>query len=153
MCSKDVKEQRQILPTNVKPVHYHVEITPDLVAFKFHGAVKIELKVLEGTKTIICNANELDVLSASISNGTSTFICEKITLDSTLETVTLQFSEEFKKGEEIVLSIAFTGNHNDSMAGFYRSEYSSNGEKKFLVVTQFEATDCRRCFPSWDEVI
>ncbi len=43
--------------------------------------------------------------------------------------------------------------HNDSMAGFYRSGYTdSNGSKKYLVVTQFEATDCRRCFPSWDEV-
>ncbi|KAJ1330593.1 hypothetical protein BSLG_009045 [Batrachochytrium salamandrivorans] len=38
------------------------------------------------------------------------------------------------------------------MAGFYRSSYTTKeGEKKHLVVTQFEATDCRRALPSWDE--
>jgi hypothetical protein len=38
------------------------------------------------------------------------------------------------------------------MAGFYRSGYTDKaGNKKVMVVTQFEATDCRRCFPSWDE--
>ena len=38
------------------------------------------------------------------------------------------------------------------MAGFYRSGYTdADGNKKYMVVTQFEATDCRRCFPCWDE--
>lgn len=38
------------------------------------------------------------------------------------------------------------------MAGFYRSSYKNDkGEEKFLVVSQFEATDARRAFPCWDE--
>lgn len=38
------------------------------------------------------------------------------------------------------------------MAGFYRSGYTNSaGEKRHLVVTQCEATDCRRIFPCWDE--
>lgn len=38
------------------------------------------------------------------------------------------------------------------MKGLYRSKYTSpSGEEKFAAVTQFEATDARRCFPCWDE--
>ena len=38
-------------------------------------------------------------------------------------------------------------------AGFYRSEYISarDGTKKYMAVTQFEATDCRRAVPCVDE--
>lgn len=36
--------------------------------------------------------------------------------------------------------------------GLYRSKYvSQSGEEKYAAVTQFEATDARRCFPCWDE--
>ncbi|KAJ3052261.1 Aminopeptidase 2 mitochondrial [Rhizophlyctis rosea] len=38
------------------------------------------------------------------------------------------------------------------MAGFYRSGYTDQqGNKKFMVTTQFEATDARRALPCWDE--
>jgi puromycin-sensitive aminopeptidase len=33
----------------------------------------------------------------------------------------------------------------------HRSSYQVNGESRFMAVTQFEATDARRCFPCWDE--
>ena len=33
------------------------------------------------------------------------------------------------------------------MTGFYRSKYTEKGEERFGAVTQFEATDARRCFP------
>ena len=46
----------------------------------------------------------------------------------------------------------FTGVLNDKMAGFYRSKYTNTqGESRYMAVTQFEATDARRCFPCWDE--
>ncbi len=76
-----------------------------------------------------------------------------ISYNKDMETVAFVFDQIIPKGSLIVLNIAFEGIHNDKMAGFYRSEYADiMGAKKFMVVTQFEATDCRRCFPSWDEV-
>lgn len=52
-----------------------------------------------------------------------------------------------------VLEMDYTGELNDKMKGFYRSKYVVNGgtEERYAAVTQFEATDARRCFPCWDE--
>lgn len=61
--------------------------------------------------------------------------------------------EELAAGSQAELHIYFNGEINDKMAGFYRSSYKdkTSGEKKFMAATQFEATDCRKAFPCWDE--
>jgi hypothetical protein len=33
---------RQVLPTNVRPVHYDLTLRPDLTTFKFDGRVIVE---------------------------------------------------------------------------------------------------------------
>ncbi|KAJ3324928.1 Aminopeptidase 2 mitochondrial [Boothiomyces sp. JEL0866] len=163
---------REILPANVKPSHYNVTIVPGLESLKFSGQVSVSLDVLETTKTIVTNANELEVTSASVvvfrvadggldrvnhwpkdpTTHRATQEATSITLQKEAETVTMEFKEEIPAGSKIILHMSFTGIHNDQMAGFYRSGYTDpEGNKKWLVVTQFEATDCRRCFPSWDE--
>ncbi|KAJ3274829.1 Aminopeptidase 2 mitochondrial [Terramyces sp. JEL0728] len=164
--------EREILPNYVKPTHYNVTIVPGLETLKFTGQVSVSLDVLETTKTIVTNANELEVLSASVvvfrvadggldrvnhwpkdpTTHRATQDAASITLQKAAETVTLEFKEEIPAGSKIILHMSFVGIHNDQMAGFYRSGYTDQeGNKKWLVVTQFEATDCRRCFPSWDE--
>lgn len=68
------------------------------------------------------------------------------------ETVTLEFSAAFPEGTSAVLDLQFTGILNDKMKGFYRSKYyGADGTERYAGVTQFEATDARRCFPCWDE--
>lgn len=51
--------------------------------------------------------------------------------------------------------MSFRGTLNDELAGFYRSKYTVTRnnvtETRYMAVTQFEATDARRCFPCWDE--
>jgi aminopeptidase 2 len=92
------------------------------------------------------------VSKASVSFGSSTIEASSITHQKDAQTVTMHFDQIIPTGSA-VLKCEFEGIHNDQMAGFYRSGYTdSNGNKKYLVVTQFEATDCRRCFPCWDEV-
>ncbi|MBI3254410.1 MAG: M1 family peptidase, partial [Nitrosarchaeum sp.] len=49
------------------------------------------------------------------------------------------------------VEIAFAGELNDRLLGFYRSQYKQNGKTKYLATSQFEAADARRAFPCWDE--
>ncbi|CAG8492685.1 19743_t:CDS:10, partial [Racocetra fulgida] len=106
--------KRQVLPTNVRPTHYDLTLTPDLQSFTF-----------KGTETVNQNAVE-------------------ISHDTHKQTVTLTFPEKLHAGAKAALHLEFTGILNDKMNGFYRSSYKD-------TTTQFEATDARRAFPSWDE--
>ncbi|KAJ3295271.1 Aminopeptidase 2 mitochondrial [Borealophlyctis nickersoniae] len=147
---------REILPATVKPTHYNVNITPDLETFNFSGTVEVSLNVNETTKQIVCNANELEIKSAKVTTShvktETSQDATNIAYDKKAETVTFDFATEIPKGATAVLRIEYTGIHNDKMAGFYRSGYTDQqGKKKYMVTTQFEATDCRRAIPSWDE--
>jgi hypothetical protein len=37
-----VKQERVVLPTQVKPIHYQLEFTPDLQTFVYNGLAKVE---------------------------------------------------------------------------------------------------------------
>lgn len=41
-ASMDVSKGREVLPTNVKPVHYDLTLEPDFEKFSYDGTVVIE---------------------------------------------------------------------------------------------------------------
>ena len=73
-----------------------------------------------------------------------------ISYDLGLQTVTIGFAAALPEGRG-TLKLAFAGKLNDELAGWYRSKYTLRGAARNMAVTQFEATDARRCFPCWDE--
>ncbi|GIT44033.1 MAG: hypothetical protein Ct9H300mP11_19690 [Chloroflexota bacterium] len=80
-----------------------------------------------------------------------TLTTHSVHFDKEAETATLEFGNTIEPGEAR-LEMAFSGELNDKLIGFYRSEYTSqDGETRYLATTQFEATDARRAFPCWDE--
>ncbi|KAI8896059.1 peptidase family M1-domain-containing protein [Globomyces pollinis-pini] len=143
---------RIILPKNIKPSHYTLCITPNLESFVFEGKVTIEVSILEDSNTITLNVLDLNIASASLLYNNMVLAPKEIVLDNANQTLSLVFNSMLLQNSTASLNIQFTGSHNDQLVGFYRSSYlDKNNKKQYLVVTQFCPTDCRRCFPCWDE--
>lgn len=146
---------RHILPTSVRPSHYKLTLTPDLKSFTFEGEAYIHLDILESTSEVVLNASELKITKASIEYCDVSFESRQdaaaVTYDADAGVATIRFSE-LKAGYKAVLYLQYEGVLNDKMNGFYRSSYlDTEGNKRFMAVTQFEATDARKAFPCWDE--
>ncbi|GES62400.1 aminopeptidase 2 [Aspergillus terreus] len=144
---------REVLPTNVKPVHYDLTLEPNFDSFTYNGTVVIDLQVAEDSTSIALNSNEIDIHSAIVSaQGSVVASNPEISVDKDSQVATIKFSETIPAGSSAQLKLTFTGILNDNMAGFYRSSYKlPNGETKYLASTQMEPTDARRAFPCFDE--
>ncbi|GAQ88892.1 aminopeptidase M1 [Klebsormidium nitens] len=142
-----------LLPKNVSPVKYTLTLKPDLETFKFGGVAQIELDVKEDTQELKFHAAELEFQKVVVKSDdvSKELGGDAVVLDSEAETATVKLDGATLKKGTALLTIDFTGTLNTNMAGFYRSAYTVGGQKKHLATTQFEATDARRAFPSWDE--
>lgn len=145
--SQAVPIEREVLPTNVKPLHYKLTLEPLFDTFKFDGEVTIDLHVNERTNFITLNSLEIEIHEAKLNDHP----IKDIKLDEEKQSVTFTLDDHLVAGADAKLHIKFTGDLNDKMAGFYRSSYEENGKTKYLATTQMEPTDCRRAFPSFDE--
>ena len=140
-----------VLPETASPSKYRIKLQPDLKNFTFTGEQSVDIQVLEPTSTIVLNTVDLEISSATLHANGTTLSSRSIVLDKDAETATLDFGDTVQPGDAR-LEMVFTGELNDKLVGFYRSEYTSqDGETRYLATTQFEATDARRAFPCWDE--
>ncbi|HTQ96654.1 MAG TPA: M1 family metallopeptidase, partial [Candidatus Acidoferrum sp.] len=135
----------QRLPDTVVPSTYDLTFTPDLVKATFSGEETIHVSVVRPTSAIVLNSAELEIQDANVSVAGAT---EKATVsfDVPKEQATLTLPKELPAGPAEI-HINFTGILNDKLRGFYLSK----SERRNYAVTQFEATDARRAFPSFDE--
>jgi len=140
-----------VLPKNIKPLHYQLELKPDIQNFTFSGNETIDVNIAESSSNIVLNALDIDIGSASIEINGTVLKTENITYNKEAETCTMTFPQEIPIGNGKI-HIAFTGILNDKLRGFYRSQYvDPEGNTQYLATTQFEATDARQAFPCWDE--
>ncbi|CAK9179919.1 unnamed protein product [Ilex paraguariensis] len=127
------------LPKFAIPKRYDLTLKPDLSACTYSGLVQIELSVVHVTQFLVLNALELDIHEVSVSDyRNQKYIPSDIVVDSDDEILVLAFDEALSVGNG-VLEISFSGVLNEHLKGFYRCTYVDGGEKKNMVVTQFEA--------------
>jgi len=135
----------QRLSGTVVPDHYTLAFDPDLDAETFRGRATIEVTVTEPTTSITLHAAEITFGEVTITAGGRTQTAT-VTTDARTETATLTVPERIGEGRATI-QISYTGILNDQLRGFYISR--ANGRK--YAVSQMEATDARRAFPSFDE--
>jgi aminopeptidase N len=138
-----LRRSRSSLPGS--PEHYTLTLTPNLKAATFTGVESIDVTLAEPTNHITLNAVEIAFQSASVT-AVGTQQTAAITLDKEKEQATFTFPATLPAGKA-TLSIAYTGILNNELRGFYLSKTA----RRNYAVTQFESTDARRAFPSFDE--
>ena len=138
------------LPNDIIPSRYSITLFPNLQEFTFSGEEEILLEITGPVKEIILHAVELEINSAEIFIGKTKTKSQSISYDEKAETATIKFGKTISKGQR-KLKLTFTGILNDKMRGFYRSKYHVGDVEHHMAVTQFESTDARRAFPSFDE--
>ena len=136
----------QRLPEIARPENYKLTFTPDLDNAKFEGEETLTIRVLKPTSEITLNAADIDFHDVTIANGGATQKA-KATPEKEKEMVVLSVEKPLAAGTA-TLHITYGGILNSEMRGFYLGK-DDQGRK--YAATQFEATDARRAFPSFDE--
>ena len=137
--------QAQRLPKVTVPEHYSLALTPNLKDATFTGSETIDLALSQPVESITLNAAEIKFGSVvAVANGRE--LKAMVTTDEEKQQATLAFDSTIPAGK-LALKIEYTGILNNELRGFYLSKTA----KRNYAVTQFEATDARRAFPSFDE--
>lgn len=141
----DITQGREVLPKNVKPTNYSLELEPDLEKFTFEGTVAItyverhlalpfdkgwsieanewcftnRLDVVEDSTTIAVNDIELEIKDVKLEYDGKTKTPAGTSRDDEVQTTTWTFKDTIPAGTEATLTIKYKGNLNDNMAGTY----------------------------------
>jgi aminopeptidase N/puromycin-sensitive aminopeptidase len=137
--------QAQRLPETATPSSYKLTFSPDFTNDTFGGDEVIEVKVARPTPKIVLNAAEIKFDDVTIDAGGKSQKAT-VTTDENSEMATLTVANPIPAGPATI-RIKYTGILNDKLRGFYLSKT----DKRKYAVTQFESTDARRAFPSFDE--
>lgn len=141
------------LPKEVVPTDYSIRIVPNIDALKFSGTETVKLDVRNPVHRLVLNALEMEISDASLDG--KVLPKSAIQIDSENELLILALPSEVAAGNHR-LALSFSGKINQQGQGLFYMRYQEQGspaaaEKKFMLGTQFEATDARRFFPCWDE--
>jgi puromycin-sensitive aminopeptidase len=138
------------LPRTAIPHHYAIRVTPNAGQLTFDGTVSIDLDVIKPTNQLVLNAASLSFARATLS-GRGAVLTATVSTDEQAQTATLDFGRTIAPGR-YRLNIGYSGKINTQANGLFALDYKNpEGAQKRAIFTQFEPSDARRFFPSWDE--
>jgi aminopeptidase N len=139
--------KRVVLPNAVTPEHYRIDFTPNAEALTFKGSAEIDVVVHRATNSIVLNAADLVIDSASLAGESKAPL---VSYDKAIETATLTFDRPLTTGAH-TLKLAYHGTIYQSASGLFALDYQSPKGRLRALFTQFENSDARRFVPCWDE--
>jgi aminopeptidase N len=135
------------LPKTVVPVHYAIELAPDLGTLALPGVELVDIEVREPTARITLNAVNTTFGSVTIDDEAQFAV---VTVDAAAQTATFTFPQPLAAGAH-KLRIAFAAQINKFGTGLFTVDYPTDAGIKRLISSKLEPADARRIFPCWDE--
>ncbi|XP_064646003.1 aminopeptidase N-like isoform X2 [Lineus longissimus] len=148
------------LPDTLVPVHYDLELTPDIYGtdpktFRFQGKVKIIMTCKKPTDVVKLHINKLDIVDNSIKfvseSGGAAPGYKSWSHDKDRQFFVGQLDGAMTAGQNYSIEMEFSGPLTNDLAGLYRSEYKRGNGSVTIATTQFQPTDARKAFPCFDE--
>jgi aminopeptidase N len=136
------------LPTDTKPIRYHIAVTPDVAAGRFIAHADLEFEVVNPTRRIVVNALELDITSARLRDGAAA----EIIRDDARQRVIFQMPKQLSRGAH-TLAVDYSGRIHDNIGGIFRVRYpTTEGVEKQMLFTYLCCIGTARLFaPIWDQ--
>src|SRR5437763_6750334 len=136
------------LPKTVVPIHYAIDLKPDLEKLTLAGSELVDIEVTAPTNRLALNAVNMTVETAAIEGDAGQ--TATITADAAAETVTFVFPRALPVGRH-KLRVAFSAQVNRFGRGLFMVDYPTSEGRKRMLSSHNEPSDARRIFPSWDE--
>jgi aminopeptidase N len=132
------------LPKTVVPLHYAIELEPDLDKLTLAGLEHVDIDVREPTARVVLNAAAMTIEASVGAQAAS------VALDEAAQTATLTFAQPLAAGRHR-LRIAFTARIDRAARGLFYVDYPTDKGQRRMLATHLEPAHARRVFPSWDE--
>ncbi len=134
------------LPRVAAPTHYTVVLTIDPTKERFSGHTEIAVRLAKNRRAIFIHGLDFHMTSAhAVLAGGKNVAIQYSQVDKT-GVARLVFASEIPKGDA-TLVFDYDAAYDTSLAGLYK--VVERGDS--YAFTQFENTDARRAFPSFDE--
>ncbi|KAK0145219.1 Endoplasmic reticulum aminopeptidase 2 [Merluccius polli] len=146
---------RQRLPKYIVPLHYHLQLHPNLTALSVTGSVRIQIEVKSDTNWVVLHSKGLQISNATLLDHKLAHLSDQVLPvlhHPGHEQVAVFCPMVLSSGQKYFLQLQFGAELTEVFNGFYKSSYKTgSGQTRLLASTHFEPTSARKAFPCFDE--